>query len=243
MGHSPVDIAHDLARAVERLRFSSPVAHVYNPLRYAWEPHRRYLERYATASRGVLLLGMNPGPWGMVQTGVPFGDVGMVRDWLGIRGRVETPPRQHPARPVRGFGCPRGEVSGRRIWGWARERFGTPARFRRRFVVLNYCPLAFLESGGRNRTPDRLAPGERERLFAICDEALRETVRVLRPRFVVGVGRFAEARVRQALAGVDFVPGHAPHPSPANPAAHRDWARQMDAALDDVGVPASWRAG
>lgn len=237
----PEDVARGLRDAVERLRFGAPVAHVYNPLRYAWEPHRRYLERYASARGGALLLGMNPGPWGMAQTGVPFGDVEMVRDWLGITGKIATPRRQHPRRPVRGFDCPRREVSGRRIWGWARQRFTTPQRFRRRFVVLNYCPLCFLEEGGRNRTPDRLPRDERDTLFEICDRALLETLRILRPRFVVGIGRFAEGRAREVLARVGGpAPGRAPHPSPANPAANRDWAAQMDGALAEAGIPASW---
>jgi len=39
-------IAAELAQEVEGLRFGPPVAHVYNPLAYAWEPHRRYLQRY-----------------------------------------------------------------------------------------------------------------------------------------------------------------------------------------------------
>lgn len=231
-----VHVALDLRTGVDRLSFSAPVARVYNPLRYAWQPHRRYLERYASGRRQVVLLGMNPGPWGMAQTGVPFGDVEMVRDWLRIRGRIGTPLNEHPKRPVLGFDCHRREISGRRLWGWARDRFGTPARFARRFVVINYCPLCFLEEGGRNRTPDKLAGPERTRLFALCDEAVRSAVRILRPRFVVGIGRFARERAGHALSGADVVLGQVPHPSPANPAANRDWEGQMDAALEDLGI-------
>jgi len=47
------------------LRFGLPVSHVYNPLLYAAEPWRLYLERYGLAPRDVILLGMNPGPWGL----------------------------------------------------------------------------------------------------------------------------------------------------------------------------------
>src|SRR5688572_32536315 len=95
---------------------------------------------------------MNPGPFGMAQTGVPFGDVAMVRDWLGIVAAVAKPRDEHPKRPVLGFECQRSEVSGARLWGWARARFGTPQRFFERFFVANYCPLAFMESSGANRT-------------------------------------------------------------------------------------------
>ncbi|HKJ89152.1 MAG TPA: single-stranded DNA-binding protein, partial [Gammaproteobacteria bacterium] len=138
------------------------MTHVYNPLDYARNPHRRYLERYGRGRREVLLVGMNPGPYGMVQTGVPFGDVGMVRDWMGIEGEVGHPRREHPKRPVEGFGCTRGEASGRRLWGWARDRFGAAEAFFERFYVANYCPLAFFEESGANRTPDKLPREDRE---------------------------------------------------------------------------------
>ena len=88
----------------------------------------------AAAGRGQsLLLGMNPGPWGMAQTGVPFGTVSRVRDWLGIEAPVERPANEHPRRPVLGFGTERDEVSGLRVWGWAQARWGTPERFFERF--------------------------------------------------------------------------------------------------------------
>lgn len=236
MTRTLVGISRGLRDAVDRLRFADPVSHVYNPLRYAWEPHRRYLERYASGRREVLLLGMNPGPWGMAQTGVPFGDAEIVRHWLRIEGKIGEPARPHPKRPVRGLACTRREISGRRLWGWARDRFGTADAFRRRFVVLNYCPLSFIEEGGRNRTPDRLPRDESEELFELCDDALRKTVRILHPRVVVGIGRFAERRTRGALSGMDVAVAGAPHPSPASPSANRDWAGQMDAALRLVGI-------
>lgn len=47
-----------------------PVAAVYNPVEYAAELHCAYLEKYLTGPKTVLFIGMNPGPWGMVQTGV-----------------------------------------------------------------------------------------------------------------------------------------------------------------------------
>ncbi len=213
-----------------------PVSHVYNPLDYAWEPHRLYLERYGQGNPEVVLVGMNPGPWGMAQTGVPFGDVPLVRDWLGIEGRVGRPAAEHPKRPVEGFACRRREVSGQRLWGWARDNFGTPQRFFERFFVLNYCPLCFMEPGGRNRTPDRLAAADRAQLFAICDPALARAVRCLRPRLVLGVGGFAATRAAAALADSDRTVGQVLHPSPANPQANRDWAGRFAATLRELGV-------
>jgi single-strand selective monofunctional uracil DNA glycosylase len=232
----PVEIALRLRREVARLRFGPPVAYVYNPLEYAWAPHRAYLERYARGRPEVLLLGMNPGPFGMAQTGVPFGDVRLVRDWLGVEAPVGKPPRTHPKRPVDGFDCARGEVSGQRLWGWARETFRTPQRFFGRFFVANYCPLAFLDKGGRNLTPDKLPRAKSAALFAACDEALRRMVERLRPEHVVGIGRFAADRAVAALAGRPVRLGMVPHPSPASPAANRGWARQMDLALGQLGI-------
>lgn len=230
-------IARDLRRETRALVFAAPVTHVYRPLDYAWAPHRAYLERWGTGRKEVLLVGMNPGPFGMAQTGVPFGDVGMVRDWLGIHAPVGHPEHEHPKRKVLGFACARSEVSGRRFWGWARDRFGTPRRFFRRFFVWNYCPLVFLERSGRNRTPDKLHAGEQRALFAACDEALARCVDATGARVVVGLGRFAEGRARAVLAergGV--VVGGILHPSPANPRANAHWAREAERGLAALGV-------
>jgi len=230
-------IARALCRDTAAMHFASPVAYVYRPLEYAWEPHRIYLERYGTARNGVLLVGMNPGPFGMSQTGVPFGEVGMVRDWLRITGRVTRPVREHPGRPVQGFACTRSEVSGARLWGWARARFGAPERFFARFFVWNYCPLVFLEASGRNRTPDKLAAAERSVLFAACDRALGRVIDLLSPRVIVGLGRFAESRVQAVTRGRDgIVVGGILHPSPANPRANADWAGEAERGLAGLGV-------
>lgn len=231
-------ISARLSREVEALRFAPPVAFAYNPLVYAWAPHEEYLHRYGGGKKEILLLGMNPGPFGMAQTGVPFGDKTMVRDWLGIAGEVGKPAHESPKRPVEGFACPRGEVSGTRLWGWARERYGAPEKFFERYFVWNYCPLAFIEAGGKNRTPDKLPSDEREPLFAACDRALRELVEALgRPRFLIGVGKFAEEQIRGAITNPEgFIIGSVPHPSPANPAANAGWPPLAERALVKLGV-------
>lgn len=231
-GTSLSRVAARLADEVDRMTFGHPVTHVYNPLRYAWRPHRTYLERYGSLGARVLLVGMNPGPFGMAQTGVPFGDPVLVRDWLGLDGPVGRPAREHPRRPVLGFDSPRREVSGQRLWGWARERFAQPERFFERYFVANYCPLCFLEESGRNRTPDKLPAGERDRLQAACDGALRATVAALEPTAVIGIGRFAGQRIRLALHEPgEFVIGSILHPSPASPLANRGWAERAEADL------------
>ncbi|NUM53733.1 MAG: single-stranded DNA-binding protein [Candidatus Hydrogenedentes bacterium] len=231
-----IDISDALARELRGLSFAAPITHVYNPLEYARAPHAAYLERYGTGPKEIVLAGMNPGPFGMAQTGVPFGDVAMVRDWLGISEPVGKPSPEHPKRPIDGFNCPRSEVSGTRLWGWARDTFGTPENFFARFFVANYCPLCFMEASGRNFTPDKLPAAERARVNAACDRALRRVVETLQPRHVLGVGHFAENRAKVALDGLDVTIGRIPHPSPASPAANRGWAKEATKALRAAGI-------
>jgi single-strand selective monofunctional uracil DNA glycosylase len=225
-----------LSRQLAELSFAPPIAHVYNPLEYARELWTDYLAKFGNDSGQVLLLGMNPGPWGMAQTGVPFGAVAIVRDWLALQGNVQPPASQHPRVPIEGLHCWRNEVSGERLWGWARQRFGTPARFFEQFFVANYCPLCFLEPSGRNRTPDKLPRAERQAVEAACDEHLRKVVDILKPTLVVGVGQYAEERARQALAGRDVPVGRILHPSPASPLANKDWSGQAEAQLRALGL-------
>ncbi len=233
---SLVATARDLSSEVDRLEFSPPVTHVYNPLDYAWPAHKQYLERFGEGTKEVLFLGMNPGPWGMAQTGVPFGEVAAVRDWLKIDATIGRPALEHPKRPVTGLACGRTEVSGERLWGWARGAFGTPELFFSRFFIANYCPLSFMETTGRNRTPDKLPASERDPLLEICDRALQRMVEGMRPDLVVGVGSFAEKRARIALEGTDVQIGRILHPSPASPAANRGWAEQATRQLRELGV-------
>ena len=236
-------VADALTADLEPLQFGAAVSHVYNPLEYARKPHMEYLKRYGSSPRRVVLLGMNPGPWGMVQTGVPFGEVKAVRDWLGIEAPVGQPEGEHPKRPVQGFACRRSEVSGSRLWGWARETFGTPRRFFARFFVANYCPLAFFDHSGRNLTPDKVLAAHRGPLLAACDLALRRTIESLQARFVIGVGAFAEQRAATALEGMNVTIGRILHPSPASPAANRGWAEQITQQLASYGIRLPTRSG
>jgi single-strand selective monofunctional uracil DNA glycosylase len=229
-------IINTLVMELSPLCFGPPVRYVYNPLTYARSAHLAYWRRYGRPPKEVLFLGMNPGPWGMVQTGVPFGDVSMVSQWLEIREAVQVPEQVHPKRLVQGFDCPRAEVSGRRLWGWAGQRFKTPQRFFKRFWVANYCPLAFMEEGGRNRTPDKLPAKEIEPVLSACDRALVQTVLLLKPRIVVGVGKFAAQQASRALEGTGIQVGRITHPSPANPKANADWSGVIEQELQQMGI-------
>ena len=187
--------------------------------------------------RGVtVLLGMNPGPWGMAQTAVPFGAVKWVRDWMKLKATVDRPTTEHPKRQVLGFDCPRNEVSGDRLWGWAAEKFGSPETFFSQFFVWNYCPLSFMLESGANVIPEKLAIKERKRLFVHCDEALSSMVRILEPSMVVGVGKFATDRAKAALPEGTSV-GQLLHPSPASPRANQGWVAVAEKQLTDLGLP------
>jgi single-strand selective monofunctional uracil DNA glycosylase len=228
--------ARRLRSQTARLRFRAPVVRVYNPLVYAWAPHEAYLRRFGGARRRVVFLGMNPGPFGMAQTGVPFGEVAAMRDWLKIEGSVAKPQHEHPQRLVTGFACTRSEVSGRRLWSLFAARFVTPGRFFAEHIVMNYCPLAFLEDRGRNRTPDKLPPSEKAALFAVCDRHLRAIVAALHPEWLVGIGDFAAKRARQVFPDGPLRVGRILHPSPASPAANRNWQALATRQLEELGV-------
>ncbi len=230
-----VRLTRELSQEAGALRFGAPVAFVYNPLDYARAPHEDYLARYAGAEKRAVFLGMNPGPFGMAQNGVPFGEMGLVRDWLKISGRVGKPALEHPRRPVEGFACARSEVSGARLWGAISGLYLTPENFFAEFFVANYCPLVFMDAGGRNVTPDKLSEAERKKLFALCDEYLRRSMQLLKPNWVLGIGKFAEKRAREALAGTDIEVTSVLHPSPASPAANRGWAGKFREKLDSLG--------
>lgn len=231
-----VQAAADLRDAVNKLRHRSPIAYTYNPLEYAWPAHEMYLRRYARTQKRVIFLGMNPGPFGMAQTGVPFGEIAAVSDWLRIQTPIGKPAREHPKRPITGFACPRSEISGQRLWRLFAERFGSAEKFFASHFVGNFCPLVFMEAGGANRTPDKLPVAEKAALFRLCDEHLRAVVAALAPEWIVGVGEFAARRAQEVFP--DGAPRVARilHPSPASPAANRDWAGLVTAELRRQGI-------
>lgn len=232
-----IEAARKLRDTLHPLKFAEPVTHVYNPLEYAWQPQEMYLRRFGTAGKKVVLLGMNPGPFGMAQTGVPFGEIAAVRDWMGISTPVGRPDNEHPKRQIVGFDCKQSEVSGRRLWGLFATRFGAANAFFKDHFVANYCPLVFMESSGKNFTPDKLPAREMELVNAACDLHLRRVIEALKPDWLIGVGGYAEARAR--VISDDFPKlkiGRILHPSPASPAANRDWAGEATRQLVKLGV-------
>lgn len=229
-------IAKDLCTEVDVLSFAEPVTHVYNPLQYAWQPFAQYLDRHAQNNKKVLFMGMNPGPFGMAQVGVPFGEIAAVRDWIGVEAPVAKPKCEHPKRPIDGFACQRSEVSGRRLWWSFADWFGQAEAFFADHFVINYCPLVFMKATGANLTPDKLPAAEAALLYQACDEHLRKTVAILKPDWLIGVGGFAQVRATAALEGGNVQVGRILHPSPASPAANRDWSGTAKKQLLEYGI-------
>ena len=233
-----IDLYRKLAFEIELPEFSAPVAFTYNPLIYAQIPLENYIKRYGSSKKRVLFFGMNPGPWGMGQTGVPFGDIASVRNWLGINGPVGKPAYEHPKRVVDGFDCTRGEVSGSRLWGLMKERFSSPESFFQDQFVTNYCPLLFFDAGVKNVTPDRLSPGDRHGVVEICDKYAARCIEILEPSWVIGIGKYVERRLYEVASSIPFqvnILGIL-HPSPASPLANRGWSQAVVEKLKQNGV-------
>jgi len=233
-----IESARRLADALRPLEFSPPVACVYRPNDYARESHDLYLHRFGSGRKKTVFLGMNPGPYGMAQTGVPFGEIPAVRDWMGIEAPVEKPVPEHPKRPIEGFACQRSEVSGRRLWGLFATRFPNAEDFFEDHFVLNYCPLVWMSATGANLTPDKLPAPEMAPVEDACLTHLGEVLEILKPDHLIGVGGFAEERLRRAAGekGIKAKIGRVLHPSPASPAANRGWAEAASKQLAAMGV-------
>lgn len=151
-----IRIAKRLNVVLKDFKFPKPVDYCYNPVEYASKPHETYINRYCTDPKDIIFIGMNPGPFGMCQTGVPFGEITHVRDWMKINEEVSKPEIECPNRPIQGFSCTKSEQSGLKFWGLFKSLCETPERFFKNAFVYNYCPMAFMDNKGRNITPNMI---------------------------------------------------------------------------------------
>lgn len=226
---------------IDSIKFSDSVACVYNPLKYAWDGFEKYLEKFSNGKKRAVFIGMNPGPWGMAQTGVPFGEVEAVKNFLCIKNiHINHPENEIPSYPVKGLECERSEISGKRLWGLFRRRYETAENFFAEHFVLNYCPLLFLtewkDNSFRNLTPDKLKKDEREKLFASCSSCLKKAIEIFEPDFIIGIGNFAEARAREAVGNMNLKITKILHPSPASPQSNKNWDLKATEQLINAGV-------
>lgn len=227
-----------LADGLRPLRFSDPVTHTYLTVDYAADGNAKYLEKFGNSRKRVLFLGMNPGPYGMAQTGVPFGEVAAVRDWMGLAPEIGKPAEEHPKRRIMGMDCPKSEVSGRRLWGLFSEKFPDAEDFFMDHLVINFCPLIWMKDTGANLTPDKIRAAEMAPVDAACQKHLRKIIGLLEPQYLIGVGAYAEKQMEIARDALGIEPklGKILHPSPASPAANRGWAEVAERQLREMAV-------
>lgn len=233
-----IEAGRELADGLRPLRFSEPVTHTYLTVDYAREGCEGYLEKFGGSTKRVLMLGMNPGPYGMAQTGVPFGEIAMVRDWMGLNPDIGKPENEHPKRPISGMDCQKSEVSGRRLWGLFSEKFPDASDFFKDHLVINFCPLIWMKDTGANLTPDKIKAAEMVPVNEVCQEHLRRLIEILSPEYLIGVGAYAEKQLVRASEemGYEASTGKILHPSPASPAANRGWAEVAERQLKEMGV-------
>ncbi|XP_058812970.1 single-strand selective monofunctional uracil DNA glycosylase [Topomyia yanbarensis] len=229
-----------LCDALKQIPLPASAAVTYDPIEYAVELHLAYMQRYLDGPKPVLFLGMNPGPWGMCQTGVPFGYIPAVRDWMQLRGQVLKPIPELSVRPVEGLACTRGEQSGQRWWGLYERICGKPENFFRNCFVFNICPLAFFQANGRNITPADLKGTSKTRMQEVCTEYLQSALELFNPSIIISVGRYTEDRVkalvRQNLLDATRVQLKCmPHPSPRS-LNNTNWHDKAQQWLEDNGV-------
>ncbi|XP_018356662.1 PREDICTED: single-strand selective monofunctional uracil DNA glycosylase [Trachymyrmex septentrionalis] len=232
-----LSIEQELCTKLKDITFPSSIQYIYNPLEYASETHAMYVHKYCTGIKKILFVGMNPGPWGMSQTGVPFGEITMVRDWLKISGPVGKPSKEHPDRKVIGFQCTRSEISGLRLWGLFREICGNPENFFRYAYMHNYCPLAFMDGKARNITPAEIKGDGQKTLHEACDKSLIDIIQLLKVEIVIGIGNYAEKRAQLAVqtGGLPVQVIVLRHPSP-RAVGNQNWKEIAKKRLNELGL-------
>ncbi len=214
--------------------------YVYHPLNYAWNFHKKYLELYVKKGTKALFLGMNPGPFGMAQTGIPFGEVNVVKEYLKIDEPLLALPITHPKRPIEGLLCERSEVSGRRLWSLIEKKFPLSKQFTPHLAIMNYCPVVFVDTGptGKNIIPEKIEKEVRVELEKVCDTYLDDIIDIIRPISVVGIGQYAKKKLSLSIARSkkNIYVTSIIHPSPANPQANKGWLEIVEKALVDENI-------
>ncbi|XP_006616530.1 single-strand selective monofunctional uracil DNA glycosylase [Apis dorsata] len=232
-----LSVERDLVIELGKITFHSPIEYVYSPLEYAFNIHTMYVQKYCNTVKKILFLGMNPGPWGMSQTGVPFGEISMVRDWLKIYGPVGKPVKEQPNRKITGFQCNRSEISGKRLWGLFQKLCGSPEKFFQQAYIHNYCPIALMKKNGCNITPAEIKGSEIQILQSSCDKALLDIIKIIKAEIVIGIGGYAEKRAQFVIQSskLPIKVLCLPHPSP-RAVNNKNWNEKATKKLSEFGL-------
>lgn len=65
-----LNLADELNLSLEQFEIPKKVEAVYNPTIYARQTFEMYVKKYCNSPKPIIYFGMNPGPFGMSQTGV-----------------------------------------------------------------------------------------------------------------------------------------------------------------------------
>ncbi len=230
-----IELTKSFTKEIENVRKSiDEDYYIYNPLVYANEMFFEYIREYVAFPTKYLFLGMNPGPFGMTQTGIPFGEINIVLEYLKLNKPIDSPTIEHPNRKIEGLNINRSEISGKRLWGYIKQKYPNPYEMRNNIYIANYCPLVFLSSQktAKNITPNKLKKETRLKIDNICDQYLFETIDLLECEKLIGIGKYAMGKLKN-----DKIPfSSILHPSPASPLANKGWAEQAEKQLLDFGV-------
>jgi len=174
---------------------------VINPLEYLWLQYGYYTSCYHNQYPRAMIIGMNPGPKGMSQTGIPFGSPNIIPSILPNKSLFneirdnEGSPVSSPHRRITGPSNTTVEVSGNRLWSALIKRYGDFKSITSEIFVDNICPLLFLcgKNGSKNLTPDKLTPSPAKIiLIRLCTERLQKIYQCLgEPSNIVALGRWS----------------------------------------------------
>ncbi|MGY8691554.1 MAG: single-stranded DNA-binding protein [Candidatus Poseidoniales archaeon] len=206
---SAIRLKEDVEKFADKMILECSVDSIYNPLSYAWNPHKAFIELSGGKGAKTLLLGMNPGPHGMGQMGIPFAATSIVRDLLEIKDlEVYQPKNIHPKRLIGGLNWHKEEISGTRLWNLLSSFYGNKDEIFANVYVLNHCPLMFFNGANAiNITPDKISGSTVKKLIERCDQHLREVIEIMDIEEVVGIGKYSERRAKIALEGLDINKG------------------------------------
>ncbi|XP_059053181.1 single-strand selective monofunctional uracil DNA glycosylase-like isoform X1 [Achroia grisella] len=234
-----LDLIDQLNVNLEKLQLPNSVQCIYNPTIYARNTFEQYVRKYCNTKKKVMFFGMNPGPWGMSQTGVPFGEVASVRDWLHIIGPVGKPPTELSNRQVNGFNCKRPEISGKRFWGLFKKICRNPENFFHSSFVYNYLPQQWMKNSGANVTPGEFSASDMRPLYAICDPIFVKVLEIYEVETIIAVGKFCEKRAQKAIK--QYLPNatiqifYLPHPSPRS-VNNTNWEEKAENCLKNFNI-------
>ena len=185
-----IELYKSLNIELDELKFFPPCFYVYNPLSYCFESFKIYFEYLNTEEEINLFFGINPGPFGMAQTGIPFGDKETVKNYLKIEPKIDIDkiPKQHPKKQILGLEVKRVEKSGRIFWGVIKEFYPEKYDFFKSNFVLNFCPLCFLDEQGRNITPKVLRKEDQIALYKILEIFMLKLFKLIKIKKLIAIG-------------------------------------------------------